>query len=49
MAISADPPDKAREVVEAYGLEYPVLSDVDGEAIRAFGVEHRRRRPDGRR
>ena len=40
MAISADPPDKSREIVEAYALAFPVLSDTETEAIHAYGVVH---------
>lgn len=40
LAISVDPPDRNREIVEAYGLDFPVLSDPDAEVIDAFGVRH---------
>jgi peroxiredoxin Q/BCP len=40
LAIAVDPPDKSREIVEAYGLTFPVLSDTQGEAIEAYGVVH---------
>ena len=40
MAIAVDPPDRSREIVEAYDLTFPVLSDTETEAIHAFGVVH---------
>jgi len=40
VAISADPPDKSREIVEAYGLTFPVLSDAGARVIREYGVVH---------
>jgi len=40
LAISADRPDQTRNIVEADGLTFPVLSDERLEAIRAFGVLH---------
>jgi peroxiredoxin len=41
LAISVDPPDKSREIVDAYDLQFPVLSDADLEAIDGFGVRHK--------
>jgi peroxiredoxin Q/BCP len=40
VAIAADPPERARTVVEEYGLQYPILADTERVAIRAFGVVH---------
>ena len=40
IAIAADPPDKSREIVEAYDLEFPILSDIGAETIRTYGVVH---------
>ena len=40
LAISVDPPELSREVVERDGLQFPILSDVERSAIRAYGVEH---------
>jgi len=40
LAISVDPPEHSREIVEAYGLEFPVLSDPRLTVIDAFGVRH---------
>jgi peroxiredoxin len=45
MAITVDPPDKIREIVEAYDLTFPVLSDTETEAIRVYGVVHRKGDP----
>jgi peroxiredoxin len=41
MAISVDPPEKSREIVEAYDLAFPILSDPGADTIRAYGVVHR--------
>jgi len=40
LAISVDPPEVSREIVEADGLSFPVLSDVGRDAVRGFGVLH---------
>jgi peroxiredoxin len=40
LAISVDPPETTRTIVEADGLGFPVLSDVGLAATRAFGVLH---------
>ena len=40
LAISVDPPEKSREIVEAYGITFPVLSDPDLTAIDLFDVRH---------
>jgi peroxiredoxin len=40
LAVSVDPPESSREIVEAHGLEFPVLSDQSLAAIDAFGVRH---------
>jgi peroxiredoxin len=41
MAIAVDPPAKSREIVDAYDLTFPILSDTGAETIRAYGVVHR--------
>ena len=38
VAISPQRPDGSLSTAEANALEYPVLSDADGEAARAFGI-----------
>ena len=43
MAICVDPVETNKEISDAYGLEYFVLSDPDLRAIDAYGVRH----PDG--
>jgi peroxiredoxin len=40
VAISVDPPDRSREIVESFDLGYPLLSDPEARAIEAFGVLH---------
>ena len=40
LAVSVDPPESSREIVEAYDLGFPVLSDASLVAIDAFGVRH---------
>ena len=40
IAISVDAPDRSREIVTAYELTFPVLSDIRAETIRAYGVRH---------
>ena len=40
LAISVDPPEASKPIVEQYGLAFPVLSDVGGATMRAFGVAH---------
>jgi peroxiredoxin len=40
VAVSVDPPDRARQVVDRLALEFPVLSDADRSAIAAYGVVH---------
>ena len=36
--VSLDPPERNREFAESLGAGFPVLSDPDGEAARAYGV-----------
>ena len=43
LAISVDAPEHSREIVKAYALEFPLLSDPRAEVIATYGVEH----PDG--
>ncbi len=38
LAISTDPPEKARSTAEALGLEFPVLTDVDEMVSNRWGV-----------
>lgn len=48
IAVSPDPVERNRQVVEWLGLEFPVLSDARLEAIDAFGLRHRGASPEGR-
>lgn len=38
MAVSVDPAEKSQALVEKLGLTYPVLSDMERSATKAFGV-----------
>ncbi len=38
LAVSTDLPDKTRTTVESIGVEFPVLSDVDGSVSKNWGV-----------
>src|SRR3954469_23849192 len=38
LGISPDAVAKQQEFAETYSLDYPLLSDVDGEVARQFGV-----------
>jgi len=40
LAISVDPPEESRRIVEAYGLDFRLLSDPDLRVIDQFGVRH---------
>ena len=40
LAVSVDAPEESREVVQAYALEFPLLSDPRAEVIEAYGVLH---------
>ena len=47
LAISVDTPEQSAEVVRTAGLAFPILSDPDRAAIRAYGVLHAGGAPDG--
>jgi peroxiredoxin len=36
--VSLDPPERNREFADSLGAGFPVLSDPDGKAARAYGV-----------
>lgn len=40
LAISVDPPEESRRIVEAYDLDFRLLSDPDLRVIDQFGVRH---------
>jgi len=46
-AISVDPPEKSREVVERNALPFAILSDADRRTIRAYGLLHASGAPGG--
>ena len=45
LAVSVDPPEASKPIVDRYGLTFPVLSDVNHDALRAFGVVHEHGNP----
>lgn len=47
MAICVDPVDQNRELSEQLGLGFPILSDPEGVALRAFDVLHAGAGPRG--
>ena len=40
LAISADSPENSRQLVESAGLEFSILSDLEGKAMDAYGLRH---------
>jgi peroxiredoxin len=40
LAISVDPPERSREIADAYGLDFPLLSDPGARVIETYGVRH---------
>jgi peroxiredoxin len=46
-AISVDPVARNLELASQHGIDFPLLSDPDAEAIRAFGVFHPGAGPGG--
>lgn len=40
LAISVDPPEKSREVIEKQHLPFPILSDTERKVIRDYGILH---------
>ena len=47
VAICVDSPEDNRRVVERLGLDFPILSDPQGAALRAFDVLHAGAGPEG--
>lgn len=39
IAVSVDPPEKARELAGLFGLKYPLVQDADLAVVRAWGRE----------
>lgn len=48
VAISVDPPEISRDLVERYGISFPILSDPNLEAIRRYDLVHAGEGEDGR-
>jgi peroxiredoxin len=47
LAISVDPPDKSRAVVDKHKLGFPILADTEHTVITAYGVVHEGGGPRG--
>jgi peroxiredoxin len=47
VAVSVDTSEESARLAEGLGLEFPILSDVKEEAIRAWGLVHDGGRPGG--
>ena len=48
LAISVDTNEESTLLAERLGLEFPILSDVQEEAIRTWGLVHENGKPGGR-
>ena len=47
VAVSVDTIEENARLAERLGLEFPILSDVQGNAIRVWGVVHENAKPGG--
>ena len=47
MAVSVDTNEESVRLAEGLGLQFPILSDVQEEAIRAWGLVHENGKPGG--
>ena len=47
VAVSVDTSEESARLAEGLGLEFPILSDVDEEAIHVWGLVHDGGRPGG--
>ena len=47
LAISVDTNEESTLLAERLGLEFPILSDVQEEAIRTWGLVHENGKPGG--
>lgn len=47
IAVSVDTIEENARLAEGLGLEFPILSDVQRETIRAWGLVHENGRPGG--
>ena len=48
LAVSVDPPERARQVVENNDLSFSILCDTDREMIRDYGLVHEGGSIDGK-
>lgn len=47
MAVSVDTNEESVRLAEGLGLQFPILSDVQEEAIRTWGLVHENSKPGG--
>ena len=47
MAVSVDTNEESARLAEGLGLEFPILSDVQEEAIHTWGLVHENGKPGG--
>ena len=47
LAVSVDSNEESTRLAERFGLEFPILSDVQENAIRAWGLVHENGKPGG--
>ncbi len=47
MAVSVDTNEESARLAEGLGLKFPILSDVQENAIRAWGLVHENGKPGG--
>jgi peroxiredoxin len=47
LAVSVDTNEESALLAERLGLEFPILSDVEEEAIRTWGLVHENGKPGG--
>jgi len=47
VAVSVDTNEESARLAEGLGLEFPILSDVQEEAIRTWGLVHENAKPGG--
>ncbi len=47
VAVSVDTNEESARLAEGLGLEFPIMSDVQEEAIRTWGLVHENGKPGG--
>ena len=47
VAVSVDTNEESTRLADGLGLEFPIMSDVQGEAIRTWGLVHENAKPGG--